>query len=237
MSGRFTGSIALVALMAGCSSTGHSASREATNGAAAAPKVVVTQDDGSLPARCGVRRSAARVAAFIDASNRGDAAELDRLIADRRHFQWYSSNEGHGKRARSFTADGLTSGPYEPTPRKDGRPALLRYLATRYRSGERMRLVQVKIARVPPRGWFQSITDDVAGVDYSVRLEAPDLASYPGRNRLATGKAGFGCSDGRLLAWSMGLDTAAGRLAHSERLCRVASRIKESAHRVVACTG
>jgi hypothetical protein len=203
--------------------------------------MAVTRDDGRLPHRCGVRRTASRVVDFLDAFNRGDAAALDGLIADRQHFQWYSSSEGSGRRSRTFSATGVTSdleGPGGgPPSRSDGRPALLRYLADRSKRGERLRLVQVKVTRVAPRSWFQSITDDVAGVEYSVRLDAPDLAGFAGRNRLAGGKGGFGCSDGRLLAWSMGLDTTGGRMARAERLCRVTARIKRPARRVIACSG
>jgi hypothetical protein len=233
--------VAIAGLAGGCNTGGHSGSSRATAAPAVTPPTVVVRDDGSLPTRCSVRRTVARVAAFVDAFNRGDAERLDRAIAEREHFQWYSSNEGHGKRGRGFNADGLTSaadrGEGAP-PHTDGRPALLRYLANRSRAGERMRLLQVQVTHIPPRSWFPSIVDDVAGVEYSIRLDAPDLAAFPGRNRLAGGKGGFGCSDGRLLAWSMGLDTAGGREERATRLCRLVSRVKDRAKpRILACTG
>jgi hypothetical protein len=184
------------------------------------------------------------VAAFVDAFNRGDTEQLDRAIAEREHFQWYWANEGHGKGAHTFAADGLTSevdGGEGPPHHTDGRPALLRYLADRHRAGERMRLLQVQVTHIPPRDWFGSIVDDVAGVDYSIRLDAPDLAAFPGHSRLAGGKGGFGCSNGRLLAWSMGLDTAGGREQRATRLCRLVRRVKPQANpgraRILACTG
>jgi hypothetical protein len=183
------------------------------------------------------------LAAFVDAFNRGDAGGLDQLVSDRDHFQWYSAVEGHGQHARTFTTDGLTSavdGREGRPHHADGRPALLRYLADRHSAGERMRLLHVQVTHIPPRGWFPSIVDDVAGVDYSIRLNAPDLAQFHGRNTLAGGKAGFGCSDGRLLAWSMGLDTAGGRQAGAQRLCGRASGINtrnRSRTRILACTG
>src|SRR5438093_135847 len=90
---RFAAGIALVALMVGCDSNGASAPPRA----GPAPNIVVTRDDGSMPRRCGAKRTASRVVAFIDAFNRGDAEALDRLIADREHFQWYSAGAGHGK--------------------------------------------------------------------------------------------------------------------------------------------
>jgi hypothetical protein len=213
--------IALVGLVGGCSPGPDPASRQ-DPGAASTPVIVIAHDNGSLPRRCGVRRSTLDVLAFIDAFNRGDASALDRVIAEEPHFQWFSSTEGHGQRARAFT------------PR--GRAATLRYLATRSKAGERMHLVQVKVTHVMPRAWFPSITDDVSGVEYSVSLDAPDFAALSGRNRLATGKGGFGCSDGRLLAWSMGLDTANGRPAHTELLCRRASRVRQDPRRVIACS-
>jgi hypothetical protein len=145
---------------------------------------------------------------------------------------------------RTFTTTGLTSAvdasAGKPGPQADGRPALLRYLANRHRAGERMHILTVKVTRIPPRAWFPSIVDDVAGVEYSIRLDAPDLASFPGRNRVAGGKGGFGCSDGRLLAWSMGLDTAGSRSVRAEGLCRPAGRIAAAEGprgRIVACTG
>jgi hypothetical protein len=100
-----------------------------------------------------------------------------------------------------------------------------------------MHLVQVMVSRVAPRSWLPSITDEVAGVQFEVSLRAPDFASLPGRNRLAGGKGAFGCSDGRLLMWTMGLDTARGRLIHRELLCRRASRaLRETRRRVIACS-
>src|SRR5256885_2012074 len=123
LSVRFAAGIALVALMVGCDSNEPSTPPRA----GPAPNIVVTRDDGSMPRRCGVKRTASRVVAFIDAFNRGDADTLDRLIADRAHFQWYSSSVG----SRAFTAEGMTSAIDELPPKKDGRPALLRYLANR----------------------------------------------------------------------------------------------------------
>src|SRR5436190_108419 len=233
--------IALAALVAGCETSTHSAPSRTARGADMTPAIVISRDNGTLPRRCGVKTTAARMVEFIDAFNRGDAERLDHAIADRQHFQWYSSNEGSRTRSRTFSATGLTSavdGPASgPLRHVDGRPALMRYLAMRSGSGERMRLVQVKITRVAPRTWFQSITDDVAGVEYSITLDAPDFSGLRGQNRLATGKGGFGCSDGRLLAWSMGLNTANGRPAHLELLCRRASRVRQNARRVIACSG
>jgi hypothetical protein len=233
--------IALAALVAGCNKDGPN---PATGAASATASIVVLRDDGSLPRRCGVRRTVSRLAAFVDAFNRGDAGQLDQLVSDRDHFQWYSAVEGHGKRARAFTANGLSSavdtGSGGPGPPTDGRPALLNYLARRKRMGERLRLVEVKVTGIRPRAWFPNIADEVAGVEFSIRLEAPDLASFSGHNTLAGGKAGFGCSDGRLLAWSIGLDTAGGRQADAQRLCGRASGINtrnRSRTRILACTG
>ena len=228
---RFAACAALVAVLAGCD----------THAQPAAPPrklrpIVITRDNGSLPARCGVRRTTSQVLAFIDAFNRGDSEALDRAIADREHFQWYSANAGGRKRYQSFNATGVSATIDDASPQKDGRPALLRYLASRSRAGERMHLVQVMVSHVPPRSWSESVTEDSAGIQYSVRRTAPDFASLPGRNRLGGGKGAFGCSDGRLLIWTMGLDTANGRPVHRELLCRRASRVREDARRVIACS-
>lgn len=225
---RLAACTAVLASLAGCSEHGHSSPPTG-------PAIVVTRDHGTLPARCAVRRSALRVAAFIEAFNRGDATALDRTIADSKHFQWYSVNEQGGLHRRAFNATGPSSAVYDTAPRDD-RPALLRYLASRSKAGERMHLVQVMVSRVRPRQWLPSIGDDVAGVQFEVTLDSPDLASFPGPNRLAAGKGGFSCSDGRLLVWSMGLDTTGGRKARAELLCRRASRVRLNARRVIACS-
>ena len=236
------GCIAIAALAVGCDDEGHPAPQQSPR---PAPRIVVSRDDGSLPRRCGVVRTATRVAAFLDAVNRGDAPLLERMVADRDHFQWYSFSAGHGRRMRGFETNGLTSARDDaegrPPPHVNGRPALMRYLAGRHPAGERMQLLELQITRIPPRGWFPSITYDVAGIDFLVRVDAPDLTSFPGHNRLAGGKGAFGCSDGRLLAWTMSLDTAGGRKLRASWTCRKASQRKgrwESAtRRVVACSG
>jgi hypothetical protein len=228
---RFAACTAVIGILAGCD----------THGQTAPPRelrpIVVTRDDGSLPARCGVRRTTSRVLAFIDAFNSGDGAALDRSIADREHFQWYSVNEEGGKRRRSFNATGISAAVDGAAPEKDQRPELLRYLANRGRAGERMHLVQVMVSRIRPHDWLPNVADEAAGVEYSVRITAPELAAFPGRNRLAGGKGAFGCSDGRLLMWTMGLETANGSPMHNELLCRPASRVREDARRVIACSG
>jgi hypothetical protein len=226
------GCTAVAALVAGCNSSPASGPEQPA--ARSSPAILVSHDSGRLPERCGVERTASRVAAFVDAFNRGDEEQLDRLIADRDHFQWYSSVEGHGKRARTFTADGLTSavdGGGGALHHSDERPALLRYLARRSEAGERMRLVEVSTTRIGPRGWFPSIDEEVAGVQVSIRIEAPDLDAYPGHNRLAGGKGAFGCSDGRLLAWSVGLDTAPSR--RQRPLCGTRRRSRGP---IIACS-
>ena len=234
------GFIALAALLGACNEHDD---RSPSRTVAPTPPIVVLHDDGSLPPRCGVRRAVARVAAFVDAFNRGDAEQLDRAIAERERFQWYWASEGHGKRVRAFEANGLTSavaGDDGAPDHTDGRPEALRYLMSRHQAGERMRLLQVRVTHIPPRGWFPSIEYDVAGVDYSIRIDAPDLAAFPGRNRIGSGKGGFGCSDGRLLAWTIGLDTAGAQEQRAARTCRRGSRVRSdpgSKPRILACSG
>jgi hypothetical protein len=126
----FTG-IAIAALLTGCD-TSHSSAQRDARVSTPRPAIVVTHDDASLPRRCGVRRTASRVVDFLDAVNRGDAEALDGLIADREHFQWYSSNEGDRQRSRTFSATGLTSAvdscerPTAPWRRTARTPALPR---------------------------------------------------------------------------------------------------------------
>src|SRR3954466_1877558 len=98
---RFAACIAVVVALAGCDTDARPALPRTL------PPIFITRDDGSLPARCGVRRTTSRVLAFIDAFNRGDSAALERSIADREHFQWYSANAGRGRRYRSYNATGV----------------------------------------------------------------------------------------------------------------------------------
>jgi hypothetical protein len=205
---RLAACAAFTAALTGCSSHGRAPAPPSYR-----PKIVVTRDDHALPARCSVRRTTSRVVDFIDAFNRGDAGRLDRSIADPQHFRWYSVDVGHGTRSRAFAA-------------RD-RGAALRYLASRSKAGERMRLVQLMVRRIP---------DELAGVEFEVTLDAPHFTSFPGRNRLAGGKGAFGCSDGRLVMWVVGLDTSDRAPIRQELLCRRASRAKRDARRVIACS-
>jgi hypothetical protein len=198
---------------------------------------VVLHDNGSLPRQCGVRRTASRALAFEDAFNRGDEKALDSLVADTDHFQWYSVTDWGARTKRGFGAEGRTSA-LEVSP-PDQRPALLRYFATRHRRGERMRLTEIQMTRIPPHGWFPSIAQDVAGITFTLRRDGPDFGALGGDNRVGGGKAGLGCSDGRLLALSMGLDAAHAPPAQEQRLCRKGKRARtrtRSARLVIVCT-
>lgn len=229
------GALAATAV-AGCDDGAPGHSRPA---ARATVPIVVSYDDGSLPRRCGVRTAASRVLAFEDAFNRGDQDALDSLVADAGHFQWYTVADGGAHRNRGYGAEGRTSAREVSPP--DGRPKLLRKLAERHRRGERMQFLEIQVIRIPPRSWFPSIAQEVAGIEFTIKRDGPDFAALGGGNRLGSGKAGFGCSDGRLLALSMGLNAAHAPDRLMQWLCRKGRHKRDgvrpgSPRRVVACT-
>jgi hypothetical protein len=232
------------AAVAGCDDQAPSRSASAPRPAvpvAARPTVpiVVSHDDGSLPRTCGVRATATRALAFEAAFNRGDQRALDSLVADAGHFQWYSVSDAGTRRERGYGAEGKTSAREVSPP--DGRPRLLRDFAERHRRGERMQFLQIQVIRIPPRGWFPSISQEVAGIEFTIMRDGPDFTALGGSNRLGSGKAGFGCSDGRLLALSMGLQAAHAPHPLEQWLCRKGTRkpgrVRPGPRRkVVACT-
>jgi hypothetical protein len=145
--------VALAGLGSGCEgdSAGDAAPTATAAAGSPAPRIVVVHDDHSLPQRCGVARTASRVVAFLDAFDRGDRSRLDALIADRRSFRWFSTTETGTRTERTYTATGATSSLGESP--QDQRPALLRHLASRHGRGERARLVEVLVTRIPPGSW------------------------------------------------------------------------------------
>ena len=202
--------VALVALE-GCEHTasdprGGSARRAAAPPPAAAPlpRVVVVRDVGKLLPRCGVRVVANRVNRFLSAFNGGDARALQHSITDRRRFQWFSATEAGSASERDFSATGERSATGD-SPGQDQRPALFRYFATRHQRGERLRLLEIRVSRIRPRTWAPAIDEEVAGIEYTIRVDSQDFGLLGGGNHLAGGKGALACGDGRILAWSSGL--------------------------------
>lgn len=86
--------------------------------------VVVTRDTLALPVGCSVAETAALVTGFLDAFDRGDSAELDRVFAPAGEaptdFKWYSSGEQlpgwrrqHAVRDRGHTARARSTAPVD----------------------------------------------------------------------------------------------------------------------------
>jgi hypothetical protein len=202
-------------------------------------RIVVSHDDGSLPRQCGVRTTAERVLAFEDAFNRGDARALDSLVADADHFQWYAVADGGTGRDGGYGGEGRTSAREASPP--DERGKVLRELVERARRGERMQFLEIQVGRVAPRSWFPNIDQEVTGIEFTIKRDGPDIAALGGENRLGGGKAGFGCSDGRLLALATGMQLAHAPDSATQWLCRKGRRQREhvrpeTPRRVVACT-
>jgi hypothetical protein len=203
----------LVALtvLAGCEHTSsgpnnRSARRDAAPSRASVPlpRVVVVREDGKLLERCGTRVVANRVNRFLSAFNRGDIRELHRSIADRWRFQWFSLNEAGSASEHDFTATGERSVLGDSTG-QDQRPALFRHFAMRHGRGERLRLVELRVSRIRPRTWVPAIDEEVAGIEFAIRVDSHDFGLLGGGNHLGGGKGTLACGDGRILAWSSGV--------------------------------
>ncbi|MEA2411809.1 MAG: hypothetical protein QOC77_2370 [Thermoleophilaceae bacterium] len=221
----------LAAVLAGCE---DGKPNHASAPAHPSARIALIHDDGSLPRACGARQIASRALAFEDAFNRGDAAALDDLVADAAHFQWFTVSDGGIHTQRGFGAEGRTSAREVSPP--DQRPRLVPYLLARHRRGERMRLLEITVTYVPPRAWFPNIADQVGGITFTTRRDGPDFPALGGSNRIGGGKAGFRCADGRLLAWSMGLDAAHAPSRTEQRQCRNGRRDRVPPGRTIVCT-
>lgn len=142
--------------------------------------VVVTRNTLALPAGCSVTETAALVTGFLDAFNRGDADELDRLFAPagegREDFKWYASDDLGRRQAI----------------RERGR--LLDYFSDRRRHAETMRLVSLDVGR--------GHRDDV-GIGYALIREADDIP-----RGFAHGKAQIDCANRRIFVWTMAMTAA-----------------------------
>jgi hypothetical protein len=98
---------------------------------------------------------------------------------------------------------------------------LRRYLATRHRKHERLRLVELSVSYDARRG--------ISGLDYKIARQADDVP--PGRGLWNTeGKGALECDSGAIVAWAMST------VPRSERTGRSCPRPASSvAGRVVAC--
>ncbi len=153
------------------------------------PDVVVTRNVLPLPAGCSVTETAALVTGFLEAFNRGDVDELDRLFAPagegRSDFKWYSL--GEGDRGSSWQRQLAI---YE-------RRELMDYFRERHRHADTMRLVSLDIG--PGRG-------SEVGLSYVLIRQAGDIpADLGGPLRLARGKGQIDCARRQINVWSMAM--------------------------------
>jgi hypothetical protein len=210
---------------------------EAARLPAPAAEVDVTRDDETLPAPCGPKPTAVRVMQFLRAIELGDRDALDTLLVESARFQWFSSSESGADDSHQFTAHGASSAVDGPAGnRPDERPRALTYLSGRAQHGERIRLIELEVSRVPAGSWFPAIDELVVGIEYEVTRRARDLDALGGENRVATGKGGLTCRDLAIVAWSMGLRTDEPVPTNAARLCPAPKRRSRSRERAVACT-
>lgn len=178
------------------SSTGAVTSSETPSEQA---RVVVTRDERSFPPPCRALYAARMTMDFFEAIKNGDTDRIAGFFSEDQ-FQWYSVTEGN--------------------PRESGRHRAIRdrgdlaaYFEERFAAGELMELMSLRITFDPKR--------DLGHMNFVVHRSADDLAELGIRGDVATGKAGIDCADGKIIAWSMGMATGAGRGGKS--LCRVGS--------------
>jgi hypothetical protein len=114
---------------------------------------------------------------LVAAVDAGDLAAVDRAVAKRPAFKWYSVSGAPGRRtgAAAFT-----------------RTTLLRYVADRHRHGERQRLVSFR---------FNSNADGYGHFGFALVRSATDY-----RARRVAGKGAADCSHDppRIAVWSLG---------------------------------
>lgn len=157
--------------------------------AAEQPGVLITRDERSFPRPCRALHAARMTMDFLDAVEDGDTDRIEGFFSED-EFQWYSVTEGN--------------------PREGGRHHAVRdrddlaaYFEARFAAGESMELTSLRITFDPRR--------DLGHMNFVVRRTADDLAGLGIRGDVATGKAGIDCGDGKIIAWSMGMATGAGR--------------------------
>jgi len=171
--------------------------------------VVVTRDTLALPAGCSVSETAALVTGFLDAFNRGDLNELDRLFAPagegRTDFKWFSSEEG-GRRPAIYE-----------------RSLLLDHFRERLRHAETMRLVSLDIGP----GFIGQGRASEVGLSYVLIRQADDITA-----RFTRGKGQIDCGRRQIFVWSMGASLDDGSLPTT---CPTPTGWKPGAP-VLACT-
>jgi hypothetical protein len=145
--------------------------------------VVVTRDDPEMPSGCRPPRVAARIAAFLEAFNRGDGSAA-RFAAPELtpHGSWYSVTDGNPRRGGRHVV-------------VERHSELVRYFIGRHRIGERMRLLEVAVG----------FANGLGHLDFRVERRADDLRGFGIRTNIAYGNGAMRCEDGKIVAWGMGM--------------------------------
>jgi hypothetical protein len=143
------------------------------------------RNSGPLPVGCTLEETIGTLTTFLQAFNRGDAAELAGFFpsavayphTDRRGFQWYSVTDENGH----FVT-------YDPAE-------LPAYFAARHQRHEALHLLELEVAA----SWHP-------GVDLAFRLsrQADDLQLHE-----MVGKGAMYCDDQTIFVWSMAQDLSA----------------------------
>jgi hypothetical protein len=143
-------------------------------GSAHAPEVVVTRAGRDEGGRCSPRAAASAIARFLDAVNRGDPGAANAFDFDA-VGGWYSDglSKTRGVSIRS-TAE------------------LQRYLLSRHRQQERLRLRELRI----------DASGGLGQLEFKLARRAQDLV--PGRWLAVEGKGALACDSGAPVTWTMG---------------------------------
>jgi hypothetical protein len=139
------------------------------------PNVIVTRDDGGMPADCGLHKIALYVGDFLEALNTGTGERIAASLSPQ--FQWFSMTEETREPRRHMAAFSVAD--------------LLAYATARQAQHEHLRLLAFDAGP----NW--------AGVGFGFFLvRTADDLNVSGQ--VVNGKGQLDCNDGRISVWSMG---------------------------------
>jgi hypothetical protein len=139
------------------------------------PNVIVTRDDGGMPADCDLQKVALYVGNFLEALNSGTGESIAASLSPQ--FQWFSMTEETREPRRHMAAFSVAD--------------LLAYATARQAQHEHLRLLAFDAGP----NW--------AGVGFGFFLvRTADDLNVSGQ--VVNGKGQLDCNDGRISVWSMG---------------------------------
>jgi hypothetical protein len=142
------------------------------------PSVMVTRDDGRMPANCDLQKVALYVGNFLEALNTGTGESIAASLSPQ--FQWFSMTEETREPPRNVSAYSVAD--------------LLVYAAARQAEHENLRLLAFDAGP----NWAG------VGVGYFLFRTADDLDAA---GQVVNGKGQLDCNDGKIIVWSMGDNT------------------------------